>query len=99
VRKSRHITPAELDRLELAVRRLIEAHDALKRRADFADARVAELEAAVKGLSSGNLDPLALTGRVESLELENQDLRERLGTAQQMVQRMLQRLQFVEEER
>jgi hypothetical protein len=99
VRKSRHITPAELDRLELAVRRLLEAHDALKRRAEVADARVAELEAAVRDLASGGLDPLALRGRVTALEAENRALLERLGTAQQTVQRMLQRLQFVEEER
>jgi chromosome segregation ATPase len=99
VRKTRHITPPELDRLELAVRRLLEANDALRRRAQAAEGRIADLEGAVRDLASGGLDPVQLTGRVESLESQNQALRQRVQTAQQSVQRILARLQFAEEER
>jgi chromosome segregation ATPase len=99
VRKTRHVAPPELDRLELTVRRLLEAHDLLRRRAEAAESRVAELEAAVRDLSSGGLDPVALAGDVRGLEAQNQALRERLTAAQEAVQRMLNRLQFVEEER
>jgi predicted RNase H-like nuclease (RuvC/YqgF family) len=99
VRRTRHVAPPELDRLELAVRRLLEAHDALRRRAESAEARVSELEAAVRDLASGSLDPLALSGQVDAMEAENRALRERLDSAQHTVQRILNRLQFVEEER
>jgi FtsZ-binding cell division protein ZapB len=99
VRKTRHISPPELDRLELAIRRLLETNDSLRRRAQAAENKVAELEAAVRDLASGGLDPVKLTGRVESLESQNRMLRERMGTAQETVQRMLARLHFAGEER
>jgi seryl-tRNA synthetase len=99
VRKPGNITPPELDRLELKIRRLIEAHDAWRRRAEAAEARARELEATVRELSSGRLDPVALADEVRALEERNQALRERVSQAQDAVQRMLARLQFVEEER
>lgn len=99
MRKTRHIAPPELDRLELAVRRLLEANDAVRRRAEAAESRATELEGAVRDMATGGLDPVALTGRVEALEEENRLLKQRLEQAQQTVQRILGRLQFVEEER
>jgi predicted RNase H-like nuclease (RuvC/YqgF family) len=99
VRRSRHIAPPELDRLELTVHRLLEAHDTWRRRAEAAEARIAELEAAVRDLSSGSLDPVALGDEVRTLQEQNAALRERLGRAHEAVQRMAGRLQFVEEER
>jgi chromosome segregation ATPase len=99
VAKSRHAVPPELDRLELTVRRLLEAHDAWRARAETAEARIRELERAVQELASGSLDPVAMADEVRSLETQNAELRTRLSSAQQAVQRMLSRLQFVEEER
>jgi len=99
VRRSRHIIPPELDRLELAVRRLLEAQQALRARNDAAETRIAELETAMRGMATGGLDPMALTERVAALEAENRTLRERLATARQVVQRVMGRLQFAEEER
>jgi hypothetical protein len=97
--RKRHVAPPELDRLELKVMGLFEAHDAWRTRALEAEARVAELEQAVRALSSGGLDPVALSDEVRVLEERNLALRERTRQAQAAVQRMLARLQFAEEER
>jgi chromosome segregation ATPase len=99
VARARHSVPPELDRLELTVRRLLESHDAWRQRAEAAEARIAELEAAVRDLSSGSMEPVAMADDVRTLQTQNSELRSRLETAQQAVQRMLSRLQFVEEER
>jgi FtsZ-binding cell division protein ZapB len=99
VRRPRQVAPPELDRLELTIHRLLEAHDAWQHRADTAAARIAELEDAVRSLSSGGLDPVALAQQVERLEAENLALRARIAQAQENVQRMLARLHYVEEER
>jgi mRNA-degrading endonuclease toxin of MazEF toxin-antitoxin module len=99
VRKQRHAAPPELDRLELKVRRLLEAHDAWQRRAMTAEARVQELEQAVRAMATGELDPVALADQVRTLDQRNNVLRQRMQQAQEAVQRMLARLHFVEEER
>jgi hypothetical protein len=99
VRKQKHAAPAELDRLELKIRGLLEGHDAWRRRALTAEARVVELEQAVQELASGGLDPVALADEVRVLDERNRELRGRMRQAQEAVQRMLARLQFAEEER
>lgn len=91
--------PPEWDALELSVRRLLDAHDALRRRLDAAEARVRELETAVGRISSGALDPLALSERAGTLERQNRELRERLGRASAVVERIAARLNFLEAER
>lgn len=91
--------PAEWDALELSVRRLLEAHDAVRRRAQAAEARVRELEATVGSISSGALDPLELSERASALERENRELLERLGRASAVVERIAARLNFLEAER
>jgi hypothetical protein len=99
VRKSRHAAPPELDRLELSIRRLLEAHDAWKQRARVAEARVAELESTMTSLSTGGLDPLALSEQVRALQERNRQLQSRVERGGDAVQKMLARLQFVEEGR
>jgi hypothetical protein len=99
VRKTRHSAPPELDRLELSIRRLIEAHDSWRQRAVAAEARMAELESTVQGLSTGKLDPMALTEEVRTLREQNRLLRQRLQSGSEAVQRMLARLQFAGEGR
>jgi predicted nucleic acid-binding Zn-ribbon protein len=99
VRNTRHMAPPELDRLELTIRRLLEAHDAWKQRAVAAEARVAELEQALQQLSTGGLDPLALADQVRELQAANETLRKRVQQGHDAVQRMLARLQFAEEGR
>ena len=89
--------PAEWDELELVVRRLLDQHAQWRRRAAEAEARVRELEKALDDYSSGRVNPLELGERLERLEAENRDLRERLESARGSVDRILGRLQFMEE--
>jgi hypothetical protein len=99
VRKPRIALPPELDRLELTVRRLLESHDAVRRRAEAAEARVRELEGAVQDLSGGRIDPVALGEEVARLEERNRTLEERVAQAHAAVLRMMARLQFTVEDR
>lgn len=96
--KHRVAVPAELDTLELTIRRLLDDHHAWRRRAEAAEARVRELEAAMEEVSSGRLDPIALAEEARLLEERNQELRERMDQAHAAVLRMSARLQFTEEE-
>lgn len=89
----------EWDRLELTIRRLLDEHDAWRRRAGAAEQRVRELEAALNELSTGNLDPLALSEQVRSYERDNRGLVKRLAQAREAVERIQSRLQFLEEDR
>lgn len=91
--------PAEWDRLELAVRRLLDEYAACRRRAEAAERRVAELEAALHQVAGGAVDPLALNERLATLEAENRALTERLERARLGVGRLVARLQFMEEDR
>lgn len=91
--------PPEWDRLELAVRRLLDEHAAARRRLDQSRRRVAELEDTVRQVASGVIDPAALTARLDALEEENRALRERLAQAHGIVARIMARLRFIEEER
>ncbi len=93
------LPPPEWDALELSVRRLLETHDALKRRTQTAERRVRELESALGRVSSGALDPLALSERATVLERENKDLIDRLARANALVERIAARLNFLEAER
>jgi chromosome segregation ATPase len=90
---------AEWDRLELAVRRLLEDYQLSRNRASNAERRITELEAALETLAGGGPDPIALRERIVELEAENQELRERLERARQEVERIMARLQFLEGQR
>ena len=91
--------PGEWSELELAVRRLLDEHDALKARLATAEARCTELEGALQNFSSGSVDPVDVQKRVEVLTRENQDLKSRLGQAHERVTRVMDRLRFAEESR
>src|SRR5690606_32218602 len=91
--------PPEWDSLELSVRRLLETHDALRRRTQTAERRVRELESALGRVSSGALDPLQLSERATVLERENRDMIDRLARANALVERIAARLNYLEAER
>jgi hypothetical protein len=93
------VVPPEWDRLELGVRRLLDDHKGWRRRARAAEQRVKELEATLRDLTSGVLDPEALSARVQTLEEENRSLRQRVDLAREGVRKVLGRLQFLEEDR
>lgn len=98
-RRARRGAPPEFDRLELTVRHLLDAYDAWRERAMAAEARVAELEQTVRQVAEGDLDPVALAEQVRALEERNRAMRARMDAAHETVQRIVARLQFVEEER
>jgi hypothetical protein len=89
----------EWDRLDRAVRRALDDRDTWRRRAILAEKRVRELESTLRDVSSGRLDPLQLSEQAQALERENRLLLSRLTQARETVERILVRLQFVEEER
>lgn len=91
--------PAEWDRLELSVRRLLDDYDRWRERARAAENRIRELETALRDLAGGLLDPLALSARVDALQAENQELRVRLERARERVTTIMARLRFLEEQR
>lgn len=91
--------PTEWEAMEASVRRLLDEHKALRRRATAAEQRARELEAALAQLRSGGVDPLALQARTRELEDENRALQARLDDAAERVRRLLARTNFLEEER
>lgn len=93
------MAPPEMDRLELSIRKLLEAHDAWRRRAREAEARIAELEESLRRMSTGGLNPLELADELRELQARNRRLEERLQQGSEAVQRMVARLQFAEEGR
>ena len=99
--KVRPAVPPEWDRLADAVGRLREEHAAWKRRAERAEARLAELEATLRQNSAEGegLDAVRLAERVETLRRENDDLRTRLNGAREAIERITNRLQFLEDAR
>lgn len=96
---TRDVIPLEWERLRAAVQRMVSAHDAWRIRALGAEARVRELEAALREVSSGALDPVSMSTKVQSLEQENRFLARRLDRARESVKRISARLQFLEEDR
>lgn len=91
--------PAGWRELEGAVQRLLQEHDALRERLGQAEGRIRELEAALQGVSTGELDPSAMASELRDLRRENEDLSVRMTDAREAVQRILGRLRFVEEDR
>jgi predicted nuclease with TOPRIM domain len=93
----RGTAPPEWARLERAVRRLAEELGEWRGRAERAERRNDQLEAAMRDLATGEGDPIALTERLQAVERENGQLRDRLVRAAAGVRRMRARLEFLEE--
>jgi len=91
--------PDEYDGLELSVRRLMDRYEAWRRRAREAERRVEELQATVRRLSSGGLDPVALQQQADTLQAQNAALRRRMDQAHQRIQKMVARFDFLQDER
>ena len=90
---------AELERLSTVVRRMLIEWDQLKLRTLAAEGRSRDLEAALRDVTSGNVDPITLANRVQALEQENRFLARRLDRARESVKRISARLQFLDEDR
>ncbi len=96
--KAADALPAEYERLERAVRRLLDDVAGYRARAQVAEARAGELEQTLRNIHEGGLDPLKLKETVRLLEEENRDLRRRIGKAQERIRRLVARFDFLREE-
>ena len=85
-------------RLENLVRRMVADRGAWRERALAAEERIGELESALRDVSAGKLDPVALSERTQKLEAENRVLSDRVTRARETVERIMARLQFTQEE-
>jgi hypothetical protein len=90
---------SELSQLTAAVQTLLEDWERWRKRAVDAEARSTDLERALRDVTSGNIDPVVLAGRVQALEQENRFLARRLDRARDSVKRIAARLQFLDEDR
>jgi hypothetical protein len=77
----------------------MDEHEALRKRALAAERRIGELEAALEDVSTGRIDPVAVSARARSLESENRRLARQMTQARGMVERILGRIQFAEDDR
>lgn len=91
--------PAGWRDLEQSIERLLTEHDGVRTRLDEAEARIRELEEALQGVSSGELDPSEMASELRDLRRENEELAARMADAREAVRRILGRLRFVEEDR
>jgi len=84
--------------LEGAVAGAIEEIERLRRRAEEADRRCAELETLLGSFQVGDENPAAMKARLGRLETENRDLHERIERGREAVERLLARIRFLEDQ-
>ena len=85
--------------LEAAVSRTLGEIKELRRRAAEATERSAELERLLASFQSGAESPGRMKERLEGLETENRELRARMTQARETVERLLARIQFLEDQK
>ena len=90
--------PDEMARLERSVRHLLDEVAGYRARAQVAERKATELERTLRQLSTGGLDPLKLRDGVKKLEQENRELRRRMVQAQDRIQRLVGKFDFLGEE-
>ena len=88
-----------LQALETAVGSLLERVRELSQRSDKADARRSEVEDLLRRITTGDESPAAMHQRLQTLEVENEDLRDRLRRGRETVERLLAKIRFLEEQR
>ena len=88
-----------LPALEAAVGRTIDELRQLRERAAGSAKRTAELEVLLVGFQSGAYSPEEMKQRLDRAEGENRELRARIGQALETVERLLARVQFLEDQR
>lgn len=98
VRAARVALPEEIVRLERSVRSLLDDLAGYRARTQVAERKAAELEKALKEVSSGALDPVKLRDGMRRLEEENRELRRRMVQAQDRIRRLIARFDFLGEE-
>jgi predicted RNase H-like nuclease (RuvC/YqgF family) len=92
-------TTQGLPALEAAINRAVEELKQLRKRTADAAQRSAELEALLVSFQSGSESPERMKERLEHLEAENRDLRARITQGRESVERLLARIQFLEDQK
>lgn len=87
-----------LGRLESAVGRILGELSRTRDQLARERARVRAAEGALEAFRDGDEDPVELRERVLALERENKDLKERVMKSRQVVERLLARIRFLEEQ-
>ena len=87
------------DALDKAVARTLKELKSFRRRALDAEQRSAELTELLKGFKSGKETVGGMKQRLTRLEKENKDLRSRVGQGREAVERMLARIDFLEDQK
>lgn len=87
-----------LGRLESAVGRILDELSRTRDELARERGRIAAAEGALEAFRAGEEDPVELRERVLALERENEDLKERVTKSRQVVERLLARIRFLEEQ-
>ncbi len=88
-----------LTELEGAVSGLLDRLAAVSARAEDAEGKSEELEELVKRFTGDGAEAGRMLSRLKRLEEENQDLRSRLETGRDGVDKVLAKIKFLEEQR
>jgi hypothetical protein len=71
----------------------------LETRLAEAERRATDLDQVLFDVSGGEVQPTLFVDRLRALELENDDLRERLAQGRAGIERLLAKIRFLEEQR
>ena len=90
---------AALKRLRKAIKGALGEIERLRGEVGHAQGQGAELEEMLRGVTEGEQSPREMIDRLHVLEEENRDLKERLFEGRTSVDRLLARIQFLEDQR
>ena len=93
-----HLAWSALDELEGQVDSALAEVKELRRRAAEVEAEHAEMTELLRRFTEDEESPARLLTRLETLERENADLRDRVARGREGVKRMLARIRFMEEQ-
>lgn len=88
-----------LEAIETAVERLLERLAEAERRRAISEARRSEVEALLREMSGGSIDPAEMAERLQAMEAENDDFRSRIERGLERVDRLLARVRYLEDQR
>lgn len=92
-------THAPAKRMKAAVAAALEEIQRLRSEVSRAETQGAELDEMLRGVTAGKESPSKMIDRLHILEEENRDLKERLFEGRTSVDRLLARIQFLEDQR
>ena len=90
---------AALKRIQGAVVAALTEIKRLRVEVSHAETQGAELDELLRGVTAGEQSPREMIARLHVLEEENRDLRERMFEGRSSVDRLLARIQFLEDQR